>query len=176
MGLGVAIGAITFSGSVIAFLKLNGNMSGKPILLPARHCHQPRHAGRDPSASSLTSLRTRRRGFSGPSTALAFAIGFLLIIPIGGADMPVVISMLNSYSGWAAAAMGFTLHNSAMIITGALVGSSGAILSYIMCRAMNRSFISVIAGGFGAVASTRRGGGDRPALQARLGRGRRLSC
>ena len=131
MGLGVAIGAITFSGSVIAFLKLNGNMSGSPILLPARHI------------INLVLL-----------LAIAFFIfGFLLIIPIGGADMPVVVSMLNSYSGWAAAAMGFTLHNTAMIITGALVGSSGAILSYIMCKAMNRSFISVIAGGFGAEAS-----------------------
>ena len=163
MGLGVAIGAITFSGSVIAFLKLNGNMGGKPIMLPGRH------------VINLVAL-VLILGLIGcflfndapwvffSITALSFVIGFLLIIPIGGADMPVVVSMLNSYSGWAAAAMGFTLHNSAMIITGALVGSSGAILSYIMCRAMNRSFISVIAGGFGA--ATDAGGGaaktDRP--------------
>ena len=111
MGLGVAIGAITFSGSVIAFLKLNGNMSGKPILLPVRHVDQPRHAGRDPRADRLLSRRTSRPWIFWTVTALSFAIGFLLIIPIGGADMPVVISMLNSYSGWAAAAMGFTLHN-----------------------------------------------------------------
>jgi NAD(P) transhydrogenase subunit beta len=153
MGLGVAIGAITFSGSVIAFLKLNGNMSGKPILLPARHWIN--------LAIGLAIIFFLYGFYDSQSpidfwtlAALSFAIGFLLIVPIGGADMPVVISMLNSYSGWAAAAMGFTLHNTAMIITGALVGSSGAILSYIMCRAMNRSFISVIAGGFGAVASS----------------------
>ena len=151
MGLGVAIGAITFSGSVIAFLKLNGNMGGKPILLPGRHViNLATLAG----ILGLIAYSTQDQApwvfFT--VTLLSFAIGFLLIIPIGGADMPVVVSMLNSYSGWAAAAMGFTLHNSAMIITGALVGSSGAILSYIMCRAMNRSFISVIAGGFGAVA------------------------
>jgi NAD(P) transhydrogenase subunit beta len=152
MGLGIAIGAITFSGSVIAFAKLSGKMSGSPILLPARHVI---NLGVLAAIIVLTALFA----LSGPAetlpliialTVLAFAIGFLLIIPIGGADMPVVVSMLNSYSGWAAAAMGFTLGNSAMIITGALVGSSGAILSYIMCRAMNRSFISVIAGGFGA--------------------------
>ncbi len=151
MGLGVAIGAITFSGSVIAFLKLNGNMSGAPILLPLRHVI---NLGLLVAILGLIAYFTQDQApwIFWTVTALAFAIGFLLIIPIGGADMPVVISMLNSYSGWAAAAMGFTLHNSAMIITGALVGSSGAILSYIMCRAMNRSFISVIAGGFGAVA------------------------
>ena len=151
MILGIAIGAITFSGSVIAFLKLNGNMGGKPILLPARHWI---------NLAVLLAMLFYGASFywsQGPGdfwivTALAFALGFLLIIPIGGADMPVVVSMLNSYSGWAAAAMGFTLHNTAMIITGALVGASGAILSYIMCRAMNRSFVSVIAGGFGAVA------------------------
>ena len=151
LGLGVAIGAITFSGSVIAFLKLNGNMGGKPILLPARHViNLGVLAGILGLIGYFTQDEAQWVFFT--IAALSFAIGFLLIIPIGGADMPVVVSMLNSYSGWAAAAMGFTLHNSAMIITGALVGSSGAILSYIMCKAMNRSFISVIAGGFGAVA------------------------
>jgi len=163
MGLGVAIGAITFSGSVIAFLKLNGNMSGKPILLPLRHVI---NLGTLVAILGLIAYFTQDQApwvfFT--IAGLSFAIGFLLIIPIGGADMPVVISMLNSYSGWAAAAMGFTLHNSAMIITGALVGSSGAILSYIMCRAMNRSFISVIAGGFGgdAVAGAGAAAIDRP--------------
>ncbi|RST30790.1 NAD(P)(+) transhydrogenase (Re/Si-specific) subunit beta [Sphingomonas ginkgonis] len=163
MGLGVAIGAITFSGSVIAFLKLNGNMSGSPILLPGRHII---NLGTLAAIVGLIAYFTQDQApwvfFT--VMALSFAIGFLLIIPIGGADMPVVVSMLNSYSGWAAAAMGFTLHNSAMIITGALVGSSGAILSYIMCRAMNRSFISVIAGGFGAVSGPSGGGEaiDRP--------------
>jgi NAD(P) transhydrogenase subunit beta len=160
MGLGIAIGAITFSGSVIAFAKLSGRMSGSPILLPARHVI---NLGTLAAIIVLTALFA----MAGPAetmpliialTVLAFIIGFLLIIPIGGADMPVVVSMLNSYSGWAAAAMGFTLGNTAMIITGALVGSSGAILSYIMCRAMNRSFISVIAGGFGADDSA--GGGE----------------
>ncbi len=160
MGLGIAIGAITFSGSVIAFAKLSGRMSGSPILLPARHVI---NLGTLAAIIVLTALFA----MAGPSetmpliialTVLAFLIGFLLIIPIGGADMPVVVSMLNSYSGWAAAAMGFTLGNTAMIITGALVGSSGAILSYIMCRAMNRSFISVIAGGFGADDSGAGGG------------------
>jgi H+-translocating NAD(P) transhydrogenase subunit beta len=163
MGLGVAIGAITFSGSVIAFLKLNGNMSGKPILLPARHVI---NLGTLVAILGLIAYFTQDQApwIFFTVMALSFAIGFLLIIPIGGADMPVVISMLNSYSGWAAAAMGFTLHNSAMIITGALVGSSGAILSYIMCRAMNRSFISVIAGGFGGDAIAGAGGEviDRP--------------
>jgi NAD(P) transhydrogenase subunit beta len=163
MGLGVAIGAVTFSGSVIAFLKLNGNMSGKPILLPLRHVI---NLGTLIAILGLIAYFTQDQApwIFFTIVGLSFAIGFLLIIPIGGADMPVVISMLNSYSGWAAAAMGFTLHNSAMIITGALVGSSGAILSYIMCRAMNRSFISVISGGFGgeAVAGGATTAIDRP--------------
>ena len=165
MSLGIAIGAITFSGSVIAFLKLNGNMSGAPILLPARHVI---NFGVLAAIIGLIGAYVLS-GAGGPGEGLlivwitlaAFAVGFLLIIPIGGADMPVVVSMLNSYSGWAAAAMGFTLHNTAMIITGALVGSSGAILSYIMCKAMNRSFISVIAGGFGADAGGAGEGGAK---------------
>lgn len=157
MGLGIAIGAITFSGSVIAFLKLAGKMSGAPILLPLRHVI---NFGTVFAILGLTGYFVTDQSLwvIATITALSFLIGFLLIIPIGGADMPVVVSMLNSYSGWAAAAMGFTLHNTAMIITGALVGSSGAILSYIMCKAMNRGFISVIAGGFGADASAGGGG------------------
>ena len=157
MGLGIAIGAITFSGSIIAFLKLAGKMSGAPIMLPGRHII---NLGTLAAIIGLTGYFTLDQSLwvIATVTGLAFLIGFLLIIPIGGADMPVVVSMLNSYSGWAAAAMGFTLHNTAMIITGALVGSSGAILSYIMCKAMNRSFISVIAGGFGVDASA--GGGE----------------
>ena len=156
LGLGIAIGAITFSGSVIAFLKLAGKMSGAPILLPMRHVI---NLGTLIAIISLTGyfMTDQSLWVIAAITVLAFLIGFLLIIPIGGADMPVVVSMLNSYSGWAAAAMGFTLHNTAMIITGALVGSSGAILSYIMCKAMNRSFLSVIAGGFGADASAASG-------------------
>ncbi|MCG2840296.1 NAD(P)(+) transhydrogenase (Re/Si-specific) subunit beta [Sandaracinobacter sp. RS1-74] len=165
MALGAAIGAITFSGSVIAFLKLNGNMSGAPILLPGRHI-----INLGTLAAIVGLVIAFAVAVEAPANffwlilALSFLIGFLLIIPIGGADMPVVVSMLNSYSGWAAAAMGFTLQNTAMIITGALVGSSGAILSYIMCKAMNRSFLSVIAGGFGAEAAAAGGAAqtDRP--------------
>jgi NAD(P) transhydrogenase subunit beta len=150
LSLGVAIGAITFTGSVIAFAKLNGNMSGAPIILPARHLL---NIGLLLGLVVLigvmiTSGGTAVWAFWGVFL-IALILGATLIIPIGGADMPVVVSMLNSYSGWAAAALGFTLENIALIITGALVGSSGAILSYIMCKGMNRSFISVILGGFG---------------------------
>ncbi|MBA3051304.1 MAG: NAD(P)(+) transhydrogenase (Re/Si-specific) subunit beta [Alphaproteobacteria bacterium] len=150
LSLGVAIGAVTFTGSVIAFAKLNGNMSGAPIILPARHLINIA------LALGLVLLIGVMIGSGGTATwafwgvfLIALILGATLIIPIGGADMPVVVSMLNSYSGWAAAALGFTLENIALIITGALVGSSGAILSYIMCKGMNRSFISVILGGFG---------------------------
>lgn len=168
LGLGVAIGAITFSGSVIAFLKLNGNMSGKPIMLPGRHViNLGVMAAILGGVAYFTVEQSAALFFT--ITALAFVVGFLLIIPIGGADMPVVVSMLNSYSGWAAAAMGFTLGNTAMIVTGALVGSSGAILSYIMCRAMNRSFISVIAGGFGGDSGG--GAGDTQAIDRPWKRG-----
>jgi len=148
MSIGAAIGAVTFTGSIIAYLKLDGRMSGKPILLPMRHFL---NAGIGIAILILVAalVSTQSPTVFWLIVILSLAIGILLIIPIGGADMPVVVSMLNSYSGWAAAGIGFTVGNLALIITGALVGSSGAILSYIMCKGMNRSFISVILGGFG---------------------------
>jgi NAD(P) transhydrogenase subunit beta len=152
MSLGTAIGAITFTGSVIAFLKLSGRMSGAPILLPARHVVNIALA-LAVVACVVLFVRSESHLLFWAVALLAFLFGVLIIVPIGGADMPVVISMLNSYSGWAAAGIGFTLGNTALIITGALVGSSGAILSYIMCKGMNRSFISVILGGFGGEVS-----------------------
>jgi NAD(P) transhydrogenase subunit beta len=162
LSLGLAIGAVTFTGSVIAFAKLNGNMSGVPILLPARHLLNI------VIALGIVALIVVLVMSGGAAIwafwgifALSLLVGITLIIPIGGADMPVVVSMLNSYSGWAAAALGFTLENNTLIITGALVGSSGAILSYIMCKAMNRSFISVILGGFGADDSAAAAGGGK---------------
>ena len=148
MSLGVAIGAITFTGSIIAFLKLNGNMSGKPIILPARHLVNAALAI-GLVVLVILLVTTQSTTMFWLIVIAALVLGVLIIIPIGGADMPVVVSMLNSYSGWAAAGIGFTLGNLALIVTGALVGSSGAILSYIMCKGMNRSFISVILGGFG---------------------------
>ncbi len=153
MSLGVAIGAITFTGSVIAFAKLNGNMSGKPIMLPGRHVI---NAGLAVLLVVLIGVlvATESHAVFWAIVIVCLVLGGLIIIPIGGADMPVVVSMLNSYSGWAAAGIGFTLGNTALIITGALVGSSGAILSYIMCKGMNRSFISVILGGFGGDTSS----------------------
>src|SRR5436190_8969810 len=160
MSIGVAFGAITFTGSVIAFLKLSGRMSGAPITLPGRHVINLALAaallffiyGLVVSQSQMDFWLV---------AAIAFVFGALIIIPIGGGDMPVGISMLNSYSGWAAAGIGFTLGNSALIITGALVGSSGAILSYIMCKGMNRSFISVILGGFGGEVAAGAGGAEQ---------------
>ncbi|MGF1659772.1 MAG: NAD(P)(+) transhydrogenase (Re/Si-specific) subunit beta [Rubrimonas sp.] len=153
MSLGVAIGAITFTGSVIAFAKLDGRMSGAPILLPNRHLINLALAV-GLVVMVVTFINTQDTFWFWAITAAALALGVLIIIPIGGADMPVVVSMLNSYSGWAAAGIGFTLGNEALIITGSLVGSSGAILSYIMCHGMNRSFISVILGGFGGEDSS----------------------
>lgn len=148
MSLGVAIGAITFTGSVIAFAKLDGRMSGAPIMLPSRHLINLALAVAL-VAMVIVFVNTESHFLFWMITLTALLLGVLIIIPIGGADMPVVVSMLNSYSGWAAAGIGFTLGNMALIVTGALVGSSGAILSYIMCKGMNRSFISVILGGFG---------------------------
>ncbi len=163
MSLGVAIGAITFTGSVIAFLKLDGRMSGKPILLPGRHAINLGLAV-VLVALVIAFALTESHALFWLVILVALVFGGLIIVPIGGADMPVVVSMLNSYSGWAAAGIGFTLGNTALIITGALVGSSGAILSYIMCKGMNRSFVSVILGGFGGDSGAVASGGkeDRP--------------
>mgnify|MGYP003393845490 CR=1 FL=1 len=166
MALGVAIGAVTFTGSIIAWGKLQGVISGKPIMFGGQH-----------ALNGLLGLVllflivmlciTQSGVFFWMIVLLALALGVLMIIPIGGADMPVIVSMLNSYSGWAAAGIGFTLHNNLLIVTGALVGASGAILSYIMCKGMNRSFLNVLLGGFGAEAGTGGAGaashGDRTA-------------
>ncbi|MDA8764391.1 NAD(P)(+) transhydrogenase (Re/Si-specific) subunit beta [Candidatus Pelagibacter bacterium] len=149
MSIGAAVGAITFSGSIIAFLKLRGIMSGSPITFSGQHFLNL-ILGITIFVLIFYLCKTQSDNIFWTLIAISFLVGVLLIVPIGGADMPVVISMLNSYSGWAAAGIGFTLENTALIITGALVGSSGAILSYIMCKAMNRSFVSVILGGFGA--------------------------
>jgi NAD(P) transhydrogenase subunit beta len=159
MSLGLAIGAVTFTGSVIAFLKLSARMSGKPIILPGRHVINIA-LGLALVALVVWFFASQHHLAFWLIAAVSFLLGVLIIIPIGGADMPVVISMLNSYSGWAAAGIGFTLGNSALIITGALVGSSGAILSYIMCKGMNRSFISVILGGFGGEVAGPSGAAD----------------
>ncbi|HXL99811.1 MAG TPA: NAD(P)(+) transhydrogenase (Re/Si-specific) subunit beta, partial [Rhizomicrobium sp.] len=164
MSLGVAIGAITFAGSLIAFAKLNGNMSGASILLPARHLLNIVIFAAIVALIVWFALYQPIWAFWAIA-ALAFVFGITLIIPIGGADMPVVVSMLNSYSGWAAAGIGFTLENTALIITGALVGSSGAILSYIMCKGMNRSFVSVILGGFGGEVAVAGKAETRPVKQ-----------
>jgi NAD(P) transhydrogenase subunit beta len=161
--LGILIGAVTFSGSVIAFGKLGGKISGNPLLLPARHWLNlglllitiwfgAQFVEQSAAGSGMTPLLIM--------TAVALLFGIHMVMAIGGADMPVVVSMLNSYSGWAAAATGFMLSNDLLIVTGALVGSSGAILSYIMCRAMNRKFLAVIAGGFGTTSGTSPAGGE----------------
>jgi NAD(P) transhydrogenase subunit beta len=153
MGLGVSIGAITFTGSIIAFMKLQGLMSGSPITFPGQH-YLNAILGILIFSLIIYLISNQSSQIFWMLILASLLIGFLIIIPIGGADMPVVISMLNSYSGWAAAGIGFTLENTALIITGALVGSSGAILSYIMCKGMNRSFLNVILGGFGTDTSS----------------------
>ncbi len=164
LSLGTAIGAITFSGSVIAFAKLQGVMSGSPITFPGQHKLNALIAILI-VAMVIMLVRGQTETVFWLLVGLSFLIGFLIIIPIGGADMPVVVSMLNSYSGWAACGIGFTLSNPALIITGALVGSSGAILSYIMCKGMNRSIFNVLLGGFGGEAAgpaATGGADDRP--------------
>ena len=165
MSLGASIGAITFTGSIIAFLKLQGLMSGAPITFKGQHFINLLIGIGIVSLITYITINQSSHIFW-ILIISSFLIGVLLIIPIGGADMPVVISMLNSYSGWAAAGIGFTLENTALIITGALVGSSGAILSYIMCKGMNRSFFSVILGGFGGTDSTLQKNKDRKPVKS----------
>ena len=168
MGLGTAIGSLTFTGSIVAFLKLQGILSGKPLRFPGQHMM---------NALLLLSILIILGIFAAYQTTVAFwaivflsfALGFLLILPIGGADMPVIVSMLNSYSGWAACGIGFTLHNPLLIVTGALVGASGAILSYIMCKGMNRSIINVILGGFGSQTSSNVAGADEEERPVKAG-------
>jgi len=165
MSIGSAVGAITFSGSIIAFLKLRGIMSGSPITFKGQH-YINLLLGLSIIVLIFYLCKTQSDSFFWRLIVISLLLGFLLIIPIGGADMPVVISMLNSYSGWATAGIGFTLENTALIITGALVGSSGAILSYIMCKGMNRSFFNVILGGFGATNSTLRNDKDKKPVKS----------
>jgi NAD(P) transhydrogenase subunit beta len=168
MSLGVAIGAVTFTGSIIAFGKLQGLVTGKPIVFPMQH-----KINAVLSAALLVLIillcATQAALFFWTIVAIALALGVLIIIPIGGADMPVIVSMLNSYSGWAAAGIGFTLQNNLLIIVGALVGASGAILSYIMCKGMNRSFVSVILGGFGGETTGAASAGAQGDRQAKIG-------
>ena len=165
MSIGTSIGAITFTGSVIAFLKLQGIMSGSPIIFKGQHFINLLIGISIGFLVFYITINQNNHIFW-TLIIISFLFGVLLIIPIGGADMPVVISMLNSYSGWAAAGIGFTLENTALIITGALVGSSGAILSYVMCKGMNRSFFSVILGGFGATNSTTKKYKDRKPVKS----------
>ncbi len=168
MSLGVAIGAVTFTGSIIAFGKLQGMISGKPVTFNGQHALNA-FLGVLLLFFIVMLCTTESAFWFWAIVLLGFALGILMIIPIGGADMPVIVSMLNSYSGWAAAGIGFTLHNNLLIVTGALVGASGAILSYIMCKGMNRSFISVLLGGFGGEQSAGAGGGDAGDRAAKIG-------
>lgn len=168
MSIGTAVGALTFTGSIIAWGKLQGVISGKPIVFGGQHALNAA-LGALLVVLIVMLCMTQSSFYFWAIVMLAFALGILMIIPIGGADMPVIVSMLNSYSGWAAAGIGFTLHNNLLIITGALVGASGAILSYIMCKGMNRSFISVLLGGFGGEQAAGAGGADMGDRQAKIG-------